>query len=185
VEEPPVGGVGRVRDEREGVEAHRAGADHGAQLPHQQRAQRGRALHVGAEGLQRAPALAQHVEDPRLPAGVRLHQREVLLDVGEEAAAAPARRDQLLEEVRVAAVDEQLAEEPVQEAGAPAGDAAFPQLLEVPPHPFAQQERHRLPVAGGGVVEGDLAERGGLVHGGGLGGEKLQKHLSCRGPASH
>ena len=83
------------------------------------------------------------------------------------ASASPKKRlrragggDQLLAQVRVAPVDQHLAEDPHEEPGRASGDPALPQLLELLPDPLAEQRRDRLPVVGGRVVVGDLAVAG-------------------------
>jgi hypothetical protein len=109
--EPPVGGVGGVGDQREGVEEDGLGPHHGAQLADQAAALLGQPLHLLLEAGQQAAALDQDLEDARLPAGVALHHPQVLAGVLQQPLEPPRRVDQLLQQERVAAVDQQLTEE--------------------------------------------------------------------------
>ena len=103
----------------------------------------------------------------RVVPGLPPDQRQVVGEAPEQVAAAPRVEDQLLDEEGVAPVDEDLAEDAHQQAREPPGDAPRAQLLERRPPLRAEQQRHHLPVVGGGVVEADLAQVRRL-HGAGM-----------------
>ena len=162
--EAPVGRVGRVRHDRERIEEDVVLADDRAELPRHAPAQVRRPVHLRLELREQAPAVAEHLEDARLAVRVPLHEAEVLLDVLEEPAAARGGVDELLEQEGVAAMDQDLAEEPREEPGAASRDAARPELLEARPDGGPEQQRDGLPVVRRGVVERDLAGGRMLAH---------------------
>ena len=159
--EAPVGGVGGVGDQREGVEEDVVRPDDGPQVALQPAAPLRQPLHLGPHPGQELAAGGHDLQHHGLARGVPLHHLEVLGRVGQELLAALRRVDQLLEQEGVALVDQHLPQEAGEQLGRAPGDAAGPQLLQLGPGLGAQQEVDGLAVVRGGVVEGDLARQGG------------------------
>ena len=109
--EPPVGGVGGVGHQREGVEQHVLSPHHRPEGAAKPGVEVGRAPHLLANAVEHAPRLGQYLQDIRVAAGTFLDEAEVGLCVAEEPFAPAGRRDEFLSQVGVAAVNQHLAED--------------------------------------------------------------------------
>ncbi len=120
----------------------------------------GRLLDLGAEVGKQGAASLQNVEHAGIGFGLGGNRLQILGGMFEEALAARSRGHQFLKEVRIAAMNQHLAEQAHEDARRAAGDASAAQLVEGANGLCAKQKRHRLTVSGGGVVEWNLAEAG-------------------------
>ena len=119
---------------------------------------------VSSTSVRKAAIRARHwariVEHARIAFGLGGDGLQVLGGIFKEALAARSRGDQLLKQVGIAAMNQHLAEQAHEEARGAAGNASAAQLVEGANGLWPKQERHRLAVIGGGVVERDLAGAG-------------------------
>ena len=154
----PVGGIGGVRDQGEGIEENVVPADDAGQFALDPIAQLGRLFDLGAEGGKQRAASCQNVQYARIAFRLGGNRLQVLGGIFKEALAARSRGHQFLIEVRIAAMNQHLAEQAHEDARRAAGYACAAQLVEGADGLGAEQKRNRLPVSGGGVVEWNLAD---------------------------
>ncbi|OQA26744.1 MAG: hypothetical protein BWY59_01273 [Verrucomicrobia bacterium ADurb.Bin345] len=155
--EPPVRGVGRVAHERKRVEQHVFLADDGAKLPAQQRAAGGRVRERSRELAGHLLALIHHSQDLLVVPRAGADGLQLVAHLGEEGGLAARVVEQVLDHERVALEDEEVADDPHEQARRAAGDAPRPEPLEPPPRLVTEQEADDLPVLGRCVVVRYLA----------------------------
>ncbi len=152
----PVGGVGGVRNQREGIELHILRADDGAERVTHPVAQVGHALNVMPQLIHQRSTAGQHCKHACILMRARGDRLHILARLRKEQLAALGRIKQFLEEIGIAAMDQHVAKDSHHASGRAAGHARAAQLID---HAYGfrtKQKRNRLYIVGGGVIERNL-----------------------------